>query len=1294
MALHHLAFLKFFFKHFSGFPFGLDLAAINIQRGRDHGVPPYTSWRVPCGLTPINSWEDFANVVGPQSAQRISHAYRSVHDIDLFVGGIAERPVVGGLVGPTFACIIAQQFSNSRKGDRFWYENGGLDNSFTPAQLQSIRRISLAQVLCRAVSGGTMQPHALLPPEVEGNERQVCGTGTLSALDLNPWIEQDPLATSTTTQAQEPDRVFEIITTDKIRENIPTGSIQVVKENKAGFPNRVRPVDNKNSANGFVTEIKVPGEIVHISDKLDIRRKVTSAKRPIVTAKPIKGVNNKIDRNPTKITLNIRGVTIRRPQGNRHTTAVVNNIPVELRSVTEDETASKAAMKTNTTKSTNAETTTESMTDGRVEARIDDTEHEIQTGFNEPLPIDKIAELSKDAQKNTSFTTDDSLPNIKHINSDKVESTTTNIARQSKLEQNSQDKSHDAINNAVTPSIKDIISDENFDVKVPTPHEGNVKSLIDDGGNENSQSDIELTFLKEIPSNTEAKTDVKDTVDILRENFSNESRAESKMVKKELVAEFADRDTETDIERTDNDQPTNWNGRTEVPYALLSDDVENVTNLVDASTKYSKAQVTEIQTNKDNEINTQTDAGNLPFTKTARLTSELDDVTLPDGTDEEIVNITDQTTFGNESNTADLNPMERLVLRGRRPQEIRKLIVVKVPNWNNETKNRYHIKTTKSANVKKTTFVTPLTNLTTRPTSRQVELRQYQTAPTFYTRPQKVVVNGPNSDQYEIEINIRQTNKQSSPVLPLTTAISPHKPFLYDKYSPSYVGVYYSSTIPPHAFYPNTPTVSANVVQTRHTKPPTVIYINEHEDRYTTTTRAPGLFQNILSFAASGFGNNNKPQQQSPHSTTAQKEHASYGASVSNVYENNQNYAPNTDTSSLPHYVPRPSNQNALPAFPAVPSAASLSQVGGVASNGVVQATSSAISTGNFGTIIGVAQANGGDSTFSFNIRPKPSTVGQSQLPLPPNQIDGGSYGLLPSRNPPFNQVPNMGFLSSQLSVASPSGQTHFGNTQEQSANSPFSSAQKRPQHGAYDYYSHIRNLPLQQKTSLEHAFTIKDYDEIAFSRTLEPILTKNSTDDENDVDDDVDDDDDYDYGDDDLGLSGKFDQDGYIRPEHMIQAMIKSKENELRNLTANKNCSSNLLDDNYVLPVLNTTLGTLNKEYLPKLLEQSIETTTTEETTTTTTTTTESVTNYPDIVGKHLNNDILAEDYDDESTKVSVVTKTTAFRTMTSEQQSTKKTETETAKAKPILVERIAFAPIKILTKLERLVNKSSKYN
>lgn len=100
---------------------GLDLAALNIQRARDHGIRPYNDYRALCNLKRARTWEDLSREITPEIITRLRQTYEHVDDIDLFPGGLAETSLHGGLVGPTFACIIAMQFRQLRKCDRFWY---------------------------------------------------------------------------------------------------------------------------------------------------------------------------------------------------------------------------------------------------------------------------------------------------------------------------------------------------------------------------------------------------------------------------------------------------------------------------------------------------------------------------------------------------------------------------------------------------------------------------------------------------------------------------------------------------------------------------------------------------------------------------------------------------------------------------------------------------------------------------------------------------------------------------------------------------------------------------------------------------------------------------------------------------------------------------------------------------------------------------------------------------------------------------------------------------------------------
>lgn len=98
---------------------GFDLPALNIQRGRDHGLPSYNVMRGILGLPLVQSFAEISS--DADTRQRLANAYTDPDQIDLWVGLLAEDHRADAQVGETLYRILRQQFLGLRDGDRFWW---------------------------------------------------------------------------------------------------------------------------------------------------------------------------------------------------------------------------------------------------------------------------------------------------------------------------------------------------------------------------------------------------------------------------------------------------------------------------------------------------------------------------------------------------------------------------------------------------------------------------------------------------------------------------------------------------------------------------------------------------------------------------------------------------------------------------------------------------------------------------------------------------------------------------------------------------------------------------------------------------------------------------------------------------------------------------------------------------------------------------------------------------------------------------------------------------------------------
>ena len=98
-----------------------DLAAIDIERGRDIGLGDYNEVRQTLGLPVVITFADITS--DPTLQATLSELYGGdVSDIDLWVGILAEDHLPGVPSGVTIQAALEDQFERLAVGDRFFYQ--------------------------------------------------------------------------------------------------------------------------------------------------------------------------------------------------------------------------------------------------------------------------------------------------------------------------------------------------------------------------------------------------------------------------------------------------------------------------------------------------------------------------------------------------------------------------------------------------------------------------------------------------------------------------------------------------------------------------------------------------------------------------------------------------------------------------------------------------------------------------------------------------------------------------------------------------------------------------------------------------------------------------------------------------------------------------------------------------------------------------------------------------------------------------------------------------------------------
>jgi hypothetical protein len=121
---------------------GFDLAALNMQRGRDHGIPGYIDVCEAIGQQPAASFDEIHP--DPKVWKKLASVYGHVDEVDCWIGGLCEPHARGAMVGPMIREVLVDQFTRLRDGDRFFYEH-----HLSPSLVNLVEHQTLARIIIR-----------------------------------------------------------------------------------------------------------------------------------------------------------------------------------------------------------------------------------------------------------------------------------------------------------------------------------------------------------------------------------------------------------------------------------------------------------------------------------------------------------------------------------------------------------------------------------------------------------------------------------------------------------------------------------------------------------------------------------------------------------------------------------------------------------------------------------------------------------------------------------------------------------------------------------------------------------------------------------------------------------------------------------------------------------------------------------------------------------------------------------------------------------------------------------------